>query len=409
MKNQDFTERGGVTLSWYSHEKAKNYAFYAAVDGKDKDTEAILLQVNHASPANGKQRCQAHLDLWPGKHEVNIRSRCEYESQLFCGEQSATITIVVPPKPAPVNDDLQAACTAQEDHSLAEVSDVQQQTIGAPGSHQRGDLSFQDAGSQGGAAGTSSAASDLSAGDAAGTGAAAEKAAKRLLIEKRVEERRKELALERQLQQQEQEAAVARGIAEDNARAGPVFIFGATGALCSVVNGYYEPTEEKGVDGRMRYGKRGERIKIEHYEGYWRIVGSSAYFFDFDSRTFAETPGLCPLESCASTYWKQVNTTDPNFKFRQTHCPEQPSVKMVTGAEAVQQVGFLHMLARRPILEFFFASRSGRSCFALSDTLLVCLRRVLSMLSMLHGALPRTTRELGLCSSSGRRALRVPL
>jgi hypothetical protein len=53
FKNQGFTERGEITLSWYSHDKSKNYLFDAAVDGKDKDNERIPLQVNHASPANG--------------------------------------------------------------------------------------------------------------------------------------------------------------------------------------------------------------------------------------------------------------------------------------------------------------------------------------------------------------------
>lgn len=45
------------------------------------------------------------MDLSVGKHQVNIRSRCENGSQFFCGEQSATITIVVPAKPAPVTPD----------------------------------------------------------------------------------------------------------------------------------------------------------------------------------------------------------------------------------------------------------------------------------------------------------------
>jgi hypothetical protein len=76
--------------------------FDAAVDGKDKDSERIPLHVIHSSPANGKMWCQALLDLSPGKHQVNIRSRCENGSQFFCGEQSATITIVVPAKPVPV-------------------------------------------------------------------------------------------------------------------------------------------------------------------------------------------------------------------------------------------------------------------------------------------------------------------
>ena len=49
-----------------------------------------------------------------------------------------------------------------------------------------------------------------------------------------------------------------------------MFVSGATGALCSVVNGYYEPTEEKGVDGRVMYRKVGDGgVWIEHFEGDW--------------------------------------------------------------------------------------------------------------------------------------------
>ena len=59
----------------------------------------------HSAPSNGKRWCQAFLDLSVGKHQVNIRSRCENGSQFFCGEQSATITIVVPAKSAPVVPD----------------------------------------------------------------------------------------------------------------------------------------------------------------------------------------------------------------------------------------------------------------------------------------------------------------
>lgn len=102
FKNAGFTARGEITLSWYSHDKAKNYLFDASVDGKDKDSDRVMLQVFHAAPSNGKQLCQAFLDLTAGKHQVNIRSRCENGSQHFFGEQSATITIVVPAKPTPV-------------------------------------------------------------------------------------------------------------------------------------------------------------------------------------------------------------------------------------------------------------------------------------------------------------------
>ncbi len=151
-------------------------------------------------------------------------------------------------------------------------------------------------------------------------------------------------------QGREYAAGVARGIAEDNEGAGPVFIFGATGALCSVVNGYYEPTEEKGVDGRVMYRKVGDGgVWIEHFEGYWQILG---FLVSFQTVRFAETPGLCSLEFCAERYWKEFDV-DPNFSFRQTHSREQSSVKMVTGAEAVQQVVFFRMHARRPITNLF--------------------------------------------------------
>ena len=57
------------------------------------------------------------MDLSPGKHQVNIRSRCEngaFGTQYsFCGEQSATITIVVPSKPAPaVHENFKKAAPA---------------------------------------------------------------------------------------------------------------------------------------------------------------------------------------------------------------------------------------------------------------------------------------------------------
>jgi hypothetical protein len=84
-------------------------------------------------------------------------------------------------------------------------------------------------------------------------------------------------------------AAVAQGIAEDNARAGPVFISGATGSSASVVNGYYELTEEKGADGRVMYAKRGDdTLCIEHFNGQWDIKYSAKKGIDASS-TLKET------------------------------------------------------------------------------------------------------------------------
>ena len=60
-------------------------------------------------------------------------------------------------------------------------------------------------------------------------------------------------------------AAVARAVAEENARAAPVFISGATGPKAEFINGYFLPTEEKGLDGRVLYSKRGDdSMCIEH-------------------------------------------------------------------------------------------------------------------------------------------------
>ena len=50
----------------------------------------------------------------------------------------------------------------------------------------------------------------------------------------------------------EHAAAVARVIDGDNARAGPVFISGATGLFAAAINGYYAPTQEKGFDARSK-------------------------------------------------------------------------------------------------------------------------------------------------------------
>jgi hypothetical protein len=132
-------------------------------------------------------------------------------------------------------------------------------------------------------------------------------------------------------------AAVARGIAEDNARAGPVLISGATGSLASFVNGYYEPTEEKGADGRVMYVKRGDgSVCIEHFEGDWEVKSISSKNLNLQ---FAYVSGGLALEACTSKEWMVYDHIEDDFF-------KQPSVKMVTGAEAERQVGVLLTRAR---------------------------------------------------------------
>ncbi len=200
-------------------------------------------------------------------------------------------------------------------------------------------------------------------------------------------------------QGREYAAGVARGIAEDNERAGPVFVSGATGALCSVVNGYYEPTEEKGVDGRVMYRKVGDGgVWIEHVEGHWGIKYASVKG-ETDNEAFIV--GCCALETCASRVWKVLDHSADIFF-------EQPSVKIVTGAEAEQQVGLLCTYARFETTRGFARRRGAAALHCLTRCLFV-LHRGVSMLLELRGALRRTTKEPGLCLCPGRRALRVRL
>ncbi len=152
-------------------------------------------------------------------------------------------------------------------------------------------------------------------------------------------------------------AAVARGIAEDNERAGSVLISGATGSLASVVNGYYEPTEEKGADGRVMYVKRGDgSVCIEHFEGDWEVKSISNKNLKL---RFAYVPGRVAFESCTSKEWMVYDSTEDKFF-------KQPSVKMVTGAEAERQVGLLCTRVRWRTTRRDAARTGAASCTCLT-------------------------------------------
>ena len=70
----------------------------------------------------------------------------------------------------------------------------------------------------------------------------------------------------------EHAAAEARAVADGNARAGPVFISGATGLYATRINGFYGVTEEKSLDGRLVLSKRGDPTTcIEHHGGEWQV------------------------------------------------------------------------------------------------------------------------------------------
>jgi hypothetical protein len=70
----------------------------------------------------------------------------------------------------------------------------------------------------------------------------------------------------------EHAAAEAWSVADGNARAGPVFISGATGPAAASINGFYGVTEEKSLDGRLVLSKRGDPTTcIEHHGGEWQV------------------------------------------------------------------------------------------------------------------------------------------
>jgi hypothetical protein len=125
----------------------------------------------------------------------------------------------------------------------------------------------------------------------------------------------------------EHAAAEARAVADGNARAGPVFISGATGLDAASINGIYGVTEEKSLDGRLVLSKRGDpSMCIEHRGGQWEVKAVSGKGKDGCK---AYVAGGCALEDCASRVWKVGN--GKGFD-------DQPSVKIATGREAERQV-----------------------------------------------------------------------
>ena len=120
-------------------------------------------------------------------------------------------------------------------------------------------------------------------------------------------------------------AAEERAVAADNARAAPVFISGHTGDEVAAINGSYEPTQEKGLDGRVLYAKRGDAsVCIEHSEGQWRVKHVSC---KGKNGCRAINAGGGGLEDCTSRVWKVWDAKGKAWN-------DAPSVKLVTGAEA---------------------------------------------------------------------------
>ena len=107
-----------------------------------------------------------------------------------------------------------------------------------------------------------------------------------------------------------------------------MFISGATGVHAAVINGLFDPTQEKGLDGRVLYAKRGDKnMCMEHFGGKWQVKPVSHKGTD---NCIAWVAGGCGAEACTSRQWMVWDG--------KTHA-KAPLVKMVAGAEAQRQVG----------------------------------------------------------------------
>jgi hypothetical protein len=131
-------------------------------------------------------------------------------------------------------------------------------------------------------------------------------------------------------------------IADDNKRAKGVMVSGATGPNADLINGVYEPTQEKGLDGRVLYRKRGDPSMImEHRDGNWEVKPVSHKGADACT---AYVAGGCAAEACTSRMWMELVGA--------TH-QDAPSVKMVAESEVssccVKSQAFLtHLLFSPP-------------------------------------------------------------
>ena len=103
-----------------------------------------------------------------------------------------------------------------------------------------------------------------------------------------------------------------------------MFISGAPGVNAAFINGFFEPTQEKGPDGRVLYVKRGDASQcIEHYGGKWQVKAVSS---KGKAACKAYVAGGCGLEACTSRVWKVTEGKGTGFH-------DAPSVKLVAEAE----------------------------------------------------------------------------
>ena len=110
-----------------------------------------------------------------------------------------------------------------------------------------------------------------------------------------------------------------------NARAGPVFISGATGPAAERINGFFLPTQEKSQNGRVIYGKHCDAsVCIEHCIGQWQVKPESK---KGSNTSYARVQGDCAFEVCISRGWMVSGGAGNGFL-------DSPSMSMLIGSEA---------------------------------------------------------------------------
>jgi hypothetical protein len=170
-------------------------------------------------------------------------------------------------------------------------------------------------------------------------------------------------------------AAEATAVAHDNMRAVPVFISGATGVNAAFINGFFEPTQEKGLDGRLILTKRGDAgMMMEHVNGFWHVKAVSNKGTGI---CYAYVEGGCALAACTSRQWR-VSFDGKTFS-------DAPGVKMVTESEVC--------CSRTRVFEFHL--RSHPHCFPPHSFLKAKPRPLLKPRSK-----PNTVALLTCCSAS---------
>jgi hypothetical protein len=172
----------------------------------------------------------------------------------------------------------------------------------------------------------------------------------------------------------------AERINEDNAKAVPVHIIGANGA--KFINGLYEPTEERGIDGRVVYKKLNTMFGhspmcIEHFEGYWQIKRMHE---KRSPRCFAKVEGSCELGSIGD--WPRWDWSQDSYG---SSCGSDQLV-LLTKEEVSAGRRIAHE-SNSPPKHFFLL------------TLYYFLRRVLDLSTRLRLLLQTTTRLLCLFTS----------